>query len=205
MRPVLVGLFVLLLSGCASKAQLTSSTDSGVQPQSLTRLTLVASDGFDPVRRPGVEQALCEALASRLQECVSLATSHLSPNRMADLTQQQLLAQIDPALYPVLVVTLDRERTEDAEIGRTSGFMIGGGMRGSGMLGFGTQIGGNAPDYYFTYQLRLLEQPGSATPVWLGTARSRSAQQPDQPDGGSLKQLGRSLQEDLRRQGWLTP
>lgn len=203
MRLLIPILLLLLLAGCASKAQLDTSTDPGVTPQPLQQLTLVAAGGIDPVRRPGVEQSLCKQLQPHLQNCVSYATEHLTPNRMADMSPEALLASVPAELYPLLVIRLDRDRTEVAESGSRSGFMIGGGLGGGG-LGIGTQLSqGGSPTLYYTYQLRLLEQPDAAAPSWLATARSRSSQQPDQADGAPLKQLARSVEEALLKQGWL--
>ncbi|SFX42417.1 hypothetical protein [Marinospirillum alkaliphilum] len=204
MRLILFLLLAGLLTGCASKAQLDSTTDPGVTPAPLQQLTVVASEGFDPVHRPGVEQDICKALSARLDSCSSFATAHLPPSRMADLSQAELMAKIDPSLYPVLLVQLDRDRTQSAERGSGGGsFVIGGGYRSGGAIGFGTQVGSSGPPMlYFTYHLRLLEQPGD-TPLWLATARSRSQEQPDRSGSSPLKQLVRSLEEDLVTHGWL--
>lgn len=203
MRLLLMVLMLLLLVGCASKAQLDSFSDPDVTPEPLQQLTLLAAHDFDAVRRPGVEQTLCKQLQPYLQTCISYASEHLKPNRMVDMTPEALLASVPPELYPVLVIRLERERTELAETISRSGLIIGGSV-GTGGLGIGTQLSQSGPpDLYYTYQLRLLEQPEGGVPSWLATARSRSSQQPDQAGAAPLKQLARSVEEALLKQGWL--
>ncbi|SFC26903.1 hypothetical protein SAMN05660443_2000 [Marinospirillum celere] len=205
MRSLFLLLMVVLVAGCASRADIDSALDPEVTPEALKRLTLLAGDGFDPVRRPGVEDYLCEQLSPYLDECVSFSRAILTPTRMKDLGLKDLLLALEEQHYPVLVVTLDRDRIELAEQPRSS-FIIGGGtgIGGTSSMGMATQLGSSGPaNKFYYYQLNLQLEAESVTPAWIATARSRSQQQPDRAGSGALKQLAVSLERDLKHWGWL--
>lgn len=205
MRSLFFLLLVVLVAGCATRADWDSTLDPDTTPEALNRLTLLAGEGFDPIRRPGVEDYLCERLSSYLDECRSYSRTIMTPTRMVDLSLKELLAALKESDYPVLVVNLDRGRTELAEQPQ-SGFMIGGstGHGGASSIGMATRMGSSGPAVkFYLYQLNLQLDADSVTPAWIATARTRSQQQPDRAGEGPLKQLVQSLEKDLKQRGWL--